>query len=419
VFRFIHSGDLHLDSPLKGIERYDGAPVDELQRATRRALENLVALAIDERVAFVVLAGDVFDSGWKDYHTGLYFAAQMSKLRDAGIAVIMIAGNHDSATGMTLNLRMPDNVTLLSTRNPETKTLDDYPVAVHGQGYPTRAVSYDLTAGYPAALPELFNIGLLHTSLDGRAGHDPYAPCSLNGLRAKRYDYWALGHIHKRETVAKDPWVVFSGNLQGRHIGETGSKGCTLVTVDHDAVLRVEHRDLSVVRWVNLLLDVSAESTLDDVYERIMTAIDEAMSEAENRLLAVRLELSGQSPLDGRIRSLGPKLINEVRQIATDATGGRSCVEQICVRTATMPGSSLSASAEESLGGLLQTLTAPDDHDVFGRSSDIESLRLRLLGLPGVADDLATLFSPEERVRALEDAKQLVIEALRRNGDAP
>jgi DNA repair exonuclease SbcCD nuclease subunit len=231
LFRFIHAADLHLDSPLHGLDAYDGAPVEQIRGATRRALANLVELAETERAAFVLVAGDLYDGDWRDYNTGLYFVRQMSRLREAGTPVYIIAGNHDAASQITKSLRLPENVRMLSADRPESVVLEAEGVAIHGQSFATRAVTDDLSATYPVRLAGFFNVGLLHTCAEGREGHEPYAPCRIEALVAKGYDYWALGHIHKREILHGDPWVVFCGNLQGRHIRETGAKGCSLVTV--------------------------------------------------------------------------------------------------------------------------------------------------------------------------------------------
>ena len=94
MLKFLHAADIHLDSPLHGLERYEGAPVEELRSATRRAFDNLIELAIAEDVSFVLLAGDLYDGDWKDYNTGLYFVGQMRKLKEAGIRVFIVSGNN-------------------------------------------------------------------------------------------------------------------------------------------------------------------------------------------------------------------------------------------------------------------------------------------------------------------------------------
>jgi DNA repair exonuclease SbcCD nuclease subunit len=194
--KFLHAADIHLDSPLRGLQRYEGAPVEEIRQASRRALENLVQLALDQSVAFVLIAGDLYDGDWKDHRTGLYFVSQMVRLREAGIPVIAIAGNHDAANKMTRTLPLPENVHLLDHKKPETFLLEQPGVAIHGQSFATPSVLEDLSAAYPPAVGGMLNIGLLHTCATGREGHQPYAPCTIPGLISKHYDYWALGHAH-------------------------------------------------------------------------------------------------------------------------------------------------------------------------------------------------------------------------------
>src|SRR5262245_22532176 len=204
--KFVHAADLHLDSPLRGLVRYDGAPVERMRAATRHALVNLVDLCLAEDAAFLLLAGDLFDGDWRDYGTGLFFLSEMARLRPAGIHVYLVRGNHDAASHVTRYLKLPEHVHELSWRRPETLVLEDRGVAIHGQSFATRAVTEDLATHYPDAIRDLLNVGLLHTCADGREGHERYAPCSVETLRNKGYDYWALGHVHAREVLARDPW---------------------------------------------------------------------------------------------------------------------------------------------------------------------------------------------------------------------
>ena len=136
MFKFIHAADVHLDSPLRGLERYEGAPVQRIRDASRIALENLVTLAIDEKVAFVLIAGDLYDGDWREFRTGLHFVQQAIKLRDAGIEVLMIAGNHDAANRMTKSLSLPDNVTFFKSKAAHSVSLESIHVAIrrHQEG---------------------------------------------------------------------------------------------------------------------------------------------------------------------------------------------------------------------------------------------------------------------------------------------
>ena len=316
MFTFLHAADIHLDSPLRGLEAYADAPVDQIRQATRRAFDNLITLAIEERVAFVLLAGDLYDGDWKDYNTGLFFIDRLSRLRKENIRVFLISGNHDAASQISKSLRLPDNVRLFSTKQPETVTLDALGVAIHGQGYDTRALAENIARNYPQALPHYLNIGLLHTSLTGRQGHEPYAPCSLDDLKARGYDYWALGHIHQREEVSRSPWIVFPGNIQGRHIHETGAKGATLVRVEEGRIATVEHRDLDVLRWALCRVELTECAMTDLAIDAVRQAMETEQATAEGRPLAIRLQLVGETPLHAELHRNSAALTEEFRALA-------------------------------------------------------------------------------------------------------
>jgi exonuclease SbcD len=184
-FRFLHAADIHLDSPLHGLSRYDGLPVDDIRAATRTAFDNLVQHAIDEGVDFVVIAGDLFDGDWRDMATGLHFARAMGRLGQSGIPAFILAGNHDAASVISRTMPWPPNVRLFGPRRPETHRLPDFAVAIHGQSFATPAVTENLVLAYPSAEEHMFNIGMLHTALAGRQGHADYAPCGVDDLRSK------------------------------------------------------------------------------------------------------------------------------------------------------------------------------------------------------------------------------------------
>lgn len=329
--KILHAADLHIDSPLGGLTAYEGAPVSEIRGATRRAVENLVNTAVEQEVDLVVVAGDIFDGDWRDFNTGLFWVGQLGRLHDAGIPVVMVAGNHDAASEISRNLRLPPNVTKFSDSRPETKTFDDLELAVVGQGYATRAVTKDLVLSFPEADSHLFTLGLLHTSLDGRPGHACYAPCAVDELRSKGYDYWALGHIHQREEVNVDPWIVFPGNLQGRHAREIGPKGATLVTVLSNAVDSIEALELDVVRWHLCVVNAAELAGVDDILVAIADRFASIANEPGHRLAAVRVQIVGASPAHEELWRDPHAFEGEVRSIAVQAD--RVWVEKVKVET--------------------------------------------------------------------------------------
>ncbi|RLB83259.1 MAG: DNA repair exonuclease [Deltaproteobacteria bacterium] len=333
MFKFIHTADIHLDSPLHKLDYYEGAPVDEIRQATRRAFNNLVQTAIAEEVSFILIAGDLYDGDWKDYNTGLYLVSQTSRLRDAGIPVYIVAGNHDAASNITKTLRLPENVHLFPSNQPATHIMDNLNVAIHGQSFATPAIKKDLSLLYPTPLPGYFNVGILHTCASGREGHEPYAPCTVEGLRSKGYDYWALGHVHQYEILSHDPWIVFSGNIQGRHVRETGPKGCVIVTVDDRGCSEIEFKPLDVIRWVMVTVDANGAETSYTVIDRFCNRIETLLDENDGRPLAARVLIQGETPVHRDLLANVDRWSNEIRAAALDTSGHKVWIEKIKFHT--------------------------------------------------------------------------------------
>jgi DNA repair protein SbcD/Mre11 len=355
MFKFIHSADIHLDSPLHRLDPYEGAPVKDLRQATRRAFENLVSLALEERVSFILISGDLYDGDWRDYNTGLYLTAQLSRLREADISVYIVSGNHDAANRMTKTLRLPEGVHLLSSDHPQTLVHEESGAAIHGQGFPATVVKKDLSVLYPSPLSGFFNIGMLHTCANGREGHEPYAPCTAEGLLGKGYDYWALGHVHRREVILSRPPIVFPGNIQGRHIRETGPKGCVLVTVDDTGGARTVFHPLDVIRWDRV--EVMAQDTENgyELLDRLGRRLERLMEENGGIPLVVRVEVSGEGRAYEELASDVERWTNEIRSLAIHACTGRMWIEKVRLRT----------------GSSVQTDIPPSDHGPVGEISRV------------------------------------------------
>ena len=422
MFRFIHCADIHLDSPLRGLDRYPGAPVEEIRGATREALRNLIRLALDEQVAFVLIAGDVYDGDWKDYNTGLFFASEMARLRAAGIPVFLVRGNHDAASQISRTLRLPDNVRELPTGAPGTFALEEHGVAIHGQGFAHREVREDLSAAFPEARRGCFNIGLLHTNVvGGRPGHENYAPSTLGGLASKGYDYWALGHVHERAVLCEAPWVVFPGNIQGRHVRETGEKGCTLVTVDGGEVLAVEHRALDVLRWaicdVTARLDDDAHALLDRVEDELRAARDSA----GELPVAARVRVRGATRAHSTIVVEPARWREEFRALAASFADDRLWIEKVELLTRSPVDDRRAARGDEALGGLLGYIdeAASSDEDLERLAGELADLRRKLPPETLSGDEGLDLQSPEALRALLDDVRRLLVPRVLAGGDAP
>jgi exonuclease SbcD len=363
--RFLHASDLHIDSPLRGLDRYEGAPVARLRNATRVALERLVDMAIAEHVDFVLFAGDIYDRDWQDFHTGLFFREQMVRLGRADIRVFIVQGNHDAQGVITRQLILPPNVTVFSSRTAQTVRIDELSVAIHGRSFPDRAVDEDLVPSYPSPIPDFFNIGMLHTSLNGRPGHDTYAPTDLATLVAKGYDYWALGHVHAREVVSEAPRVVFPGNLQGRHANETGAKGCELVTVEAGRI-EAEFVALDVVRWNQIVVPLDGLDRLDALGDAFREALEPVLIGATDRLHAVRVTLTGSTALHRLEANQPGTLAAAVQAAAQDVSDAEVWIEQVRLELTTPMDRAQAAQRQDAVGELIRLVDsiASDDAEL-------------------------------------------------------
>ncbi|MHB8160268.1 MAG: metallophosphoesterase family protein [Thermoleophilia bacterium] len=415
MFKFIHTADIHLDSPLKGLEAHEGAPIEEIRGAARLAFDNLIDLAIDEEVDFILIAGDLYDGDWKDYNTGLFFVARMGRLAKAGIRVFIISGNHDAASQITKAMPLPDNVTSFSSRKPQSVRIEDLAVVIHGQSYSSRAVTDNLASQYPQFDSNYFNIGLLHTCLTGREGHESYVPCTLDDLISKGYDYWALGHIHKREEVSNDPLIIFPGNIQGRHIKETGAKGATLVTVEDGRITGVEERGLDVLQWSICNVDLTECETKDAVYEMVRSAIEKQQGLTDGKTLAIRLQLEGSCPLHAELLSDAVRMTEQIRGIA--ASLGGVWLEKVIFKTNRKTNLEEIVGEDTPLSGLLQAV------ETIGFGEDalttlVPDLAYLKTKLPAelLDEDFLLAGQPKNLGELQEEIKELLIARLIQHG---
>lgn len=305
--KFLHVADLHLDSPLAHIQTLDADTAQRLRAASRQALQRVVSLAVEQNVSAVVIAGDLFDAPVEDASAGIWVESQFRKLVRANIPVILIRGNHDALSNAARVINWADGIHELSSQQAETIRLDEAGLAIHGQSFGNRAVTEDIASSYPTPIAGLFNIGVLHTSLAGNPQHDTYAPTSIDVLDSKGYDYWALGHIHGRseESLSQRCYVGYSGITQGRHVRETGPKGCQIVTVRDGELLSVDFHTTDSLRWYEIEIDLESAESLGDIEELVMEAATVKLHCDRGVELAFRVRLVGSTRVHAELTSPG------------------------------------------------------------------------------------------------------------------
>ncbi|WP_219837861.1 DNA repair exonuclease [Paenibacillus sp. R14(2021)] len=306
-FRFIHAADLHVDSPFRGLTEVPTHVREALQMSTFQAVESLVRTAITAEVDFVVIAGDLYDSADRSLRAQLALQKEWQKLHAHSVRLFVIHGNHDHLSGQQAALAWPESVHFFGSdkveRLPAYTKRGELAAYISGISYETRSVMTNLAAGYRAGTDGIYGIALLHGSVDGTVGHDPYAPCKLDELVGAGFHYWALGHIHQRTVLHTYPHVVYSGNTQGRHAKETGAKGCYIVNVSASHETELQFIPLDTVRWIDRPLAIDGMDTEQQLLDQLERAAVAAVLESEGRSLMLRFTLIGRSALHARLEA--------------------------------------------------------------------------------------------------------------------
>jgi len=292
LIRILHTADLHLDSPLKSLALRDESMRDVVQTATRAALVRIVDTALSERVAALLIAGDLFDGAARSAKTAAFLVTQFDRLADADIPVFYIKGNHDAENPITGEVALPTNVHVFDGRGGKVQ-LPGTNIWVHGVSFSGRHAPDSLLDKFSAPIPDAINIGMLHTSLGGAAGHDTYAPCSEADLQNMGFDYWALGHIHKRKVYGSAPWIVMPGIPQGRDIGESGPQSATMLQIENGEITLSEV-PTSAVTFLSHAIDVST-LTADDLLRDALRQTFRDLGNTAGETVILRLSFSGQS----------------------------------------------------------------------------------------------------------------------------
>lgn len=377
-YRFVHTADLHLDSPLRSLALLDQELAQLIGTATRQAFERIVDLCLDERVDALLIAGDLYDGEQSSMKTARFLAEQLAKLHTAGITVFIIRGNHDAAAKITNELTMPDNVHVFRGRAAAVEAATaGRPVVVHGISFNPTAASRNPLDRFKPPVDGATNIGLLHTSLGGAPGHDVYAPCSPGELAETGFDYWALGHIHQRSVHRGRTTAVMPGIPQGRDVNEAGSKSATLVTVADDGGITLEDRPTALAEFHRVRVAMDGVDTWPDLLAAVRRALACARQTTTAPHLVTRLELAGTSPLAWRARRDADLLKEEAGLEARRV--GDTWIEKIEL-ACTKPdaGERADGSPLGALGHLIENDILPSDAFATALAAHAEQLLARL-----------------------------------------
>ncbi|WP_173088298.1 DNA repair exonuclease [Devosia sp. 1635] len=368
-FRFVHTADIHLDSPLRSLALRNADLGQLVGDATRQALVSIVDLCLAEAVDALVIAGDLYDGDQTSMKTARFIATQLGRLHEADIAVFIVRGNHDALSKITQELILPDSVKIFGSR-AETITLrrGALDISLHGLSFSRPHAPESLLPKFRAPSPDTAHIGIMHTSLAGAPGHDNYAPCSLADLQEWGFDYWALGHVHARAHHPGDRHVIMPGMPQGRDINEAGPKTVSLVTIADDRSVTVEERLTSIAQFERLAVDLSGQQSWREVIDALESSVAALRAATAAPHLVLRLKLAGETPLSWRMRRDRDLLLTEIEQRLEEL--GQTWIEKIELATTSPNTAEIRPSADPvlELGDLMRTQS-------IGQHSVRETLR--------------------------------------------
>jgi len=437
--RFLHSADLHLDSPFRGMRDVPENIRERVRESTFGALNKLVALAIREQVDMVLISGDVYDLADRSLRAQLRLQKALQELSSHDIRVFIIHGNHDPIDGRAAKLSMPQGCHVFGTEEVETILVereDRGAVArVHGISYSTSAVADNLALRYKAVVSNtnssqpLYEIGMLHTNVDGDANHDNYAPCSKQDLLQSGMNYWALGHVHTRKIISGDPHtdqdqtcIVYPGNTQGRSIRECGARGCYIVDVTAEGQAQLTFHPLDEIRWHIEQISIALMETEQELKDAIEVRMQELLQAVDGRSCIVRFVLEGRGALHDLLRkgSALQDLLTELRE--SDLAGGSQdseafiWPESIVDHTGRMIDLDQLLEERSFVGDMLRMARGigKDDRDLSEFHSEALSLLMtqpkiaRLLGIDAAG--------PDEIREWLQSAEELLLDTLADGG---
>ncbi|MCJ7447714.1 MAG: DNA repair exonuclease [Bacteroidales bacterium] len=300
--KFIHTADLHLDTPFKGLSSWNADLSKKLKDATFKSFKNIIDLCINKKVDFLIISGDIFDSENKSLAAQLKFVTELKRLSDKGIATYFTCGNHDPLKSWLDTIKLPENVYRFDSSKVKFWTFkkEDKVIAdIHGISFNDKDIKENLAADFKLAPnPAPISIAVLHGTIGIPGPHENYAPFKLKDVVNKRFDYWAMGHIHKRQVVnSSNPAIIYPGNPQGRDFGESGEKGCYLVEISKGNDPGSEFIPTQLIRFEDLTIDITGVDQIELLQGKIKEAIERVENYDENANYILRITLRGRTGL--------------------------------------------------------------------------------------------------------------------------
>jgi DNA repair exonuclease SbcCD nuclease subunit len=414
AFSFIHTSDLHLDAPFRGLSEIDNEISRELTEATFKTFNKIIDLCIKKEVDFLLISGDIYDSVDKSLRAQLQFRNGLKRLSEEDIKVYIVHGNHDPLNGWSAYLDWPKNVYIFDGKAVGKLYVekDGEKIAqIYGISFQTRDIKTNLTQKFPIKeKSEPFTIGMLHCNVGNKTGHEPYAPCTLQDLITRNYDYWALGHIHNKDILNNDPLIVYPGNPQGLNPKETGKRGCFFVNVNEKNEPNAEFIEVDSIRWFIEEISIDALYKEQELITKIEDCEENIREKAEGKSSICRIILTGRSALHSSISRKGV-LDDIIKGIREREKGEKQFVWLESVENNTNPEIDFESilKRQDFIGDLIRLFKEIMNNDT--KIAELKESLSPLFASPGGRKYLEPL-SEEDLVKLIEKAEILSLDKL-------
>lgn len=365
-FRFLHTADLHLGTPFRGLlKNMQESFAKQITAAADDVAKRIVDIAIEHHVDFVTLAGDSFDVQDVGMYIQFELMRQFERLEAQKIPVYMTHGNHDPLIANRF-LRWPANVHVFDAvpanlpqeyQVPSTVLqLDEATrVQISGFSYGSQAM-FTPMASYFRRLPDVdFALGLYHGAIGQDGEHANYCSAKPDDLMKCGFDFWGLGHIHKPMVIREqNPVILYPGNPQGRHIRESGVRGTSLIDVASSKLVQVTFLPVSSIIWNKIEVSVDGCDTMEAIRSRVIHTIAQYIR-SQSVSSVIRVVVRGQTEAHSEMNEAAFRLLLEDE---AQARHWPIYIEQVELRIAPVVDERVLIHSDSYVGSVLRTISS-------------------------------------------------------------
>ena len=269
MVKILHTGDIHLDSPMSSLDLSSAEAAREKHRQT---FKKMMRYAIDEKIDMILVSGDMFDS---KYVTKQTRDMVVDCFAEFAKPVVIAPGNHDPYYSVSLykDGALPKNVYIFSSDELQIFDFEELDVSIFGYAFLTPSLTHSPLAQAPSHAHSLCKTRILCAHADTESPISNYAPVLVEDIEKLGFSYAALGHIHNPPAIRSDNTVInYCGFLFGRSFDEIGEGGAYLVNID-GGTTDIQRVSFSSHRFIKDELDVSGAKSNAEIAKKISAYI--------------------------------------------------------------------------------------------------------------------------------------------------